>query len=50
MDSLIISIKTENIYEDIANHVEKRSDTSNYEINISLPIGKKQKSNRFNER
>ena len=40
-DSFIINIKTKNVYEDIADDVEKRFDTSNYEINRSLPIGKK---------
>ena len=30
-DSFIIKIKTEYFYEDIANDVEKRFDTSNYE-------------------
>ena len=34
-DSFIIDIKTEDIYEDIANNVEKRFDTSNYEVNRS---------------
>ena len=43
-DSFIIHIKTEDGYEDIANDVEKRFDTSNYEIERPLPIGKKQKS------
>ena len=32
-DSFIIYIKTEDIYEDITDDVEKRFDTSNYEIN-----------------
>ena len=32
-DSFIINIKTEDVYEDIASHVEKRFDTSNYEVN-----------------
>ena len=39
-DSFIMHIKTEDLYKDIANDVEKRSDTSNYEINKPLPIGK----------
>ena len=42
-DSLIIYIKTEDIYEDIANDVEKRFDTSNYEVNRPLPTGKNRK-------
>ena len=36
----IINIKTEVVYKEIANDVEKRFDTSNYEINRPLPIGK----------
>ena len=39
-DSFIINIKTEDFYEDISNEVEKRFDTSNYEIKRSLPIGR----------
>ena len=42
-DSFIIHIKTEDIYEEIANDVEKRFDASNYEVNISLPTGKNKK-------
>ena len=36
-DSFVINIKTEDLYEDIANDVEKRFDTSNYEVNRALP-------------
>ena len=36
-DSFIIHIKTEDFYEDIENHVEKRFDTSNYDVNRPLP-------------
>ena len=39
-DSFIMDIKTEDFYKDIANDVEKRFDTSNYEVNRPLPIGK----------
>ena len=39
-DSFIIDIKTEDFYEDIANDVEKRFDTSNYEVDRPLPTGK----------
>ena len=39
-DSFIMNIKTEDFYEDIANDVEKRFDTSNYEVNRPLPTGK----------
>ena len=38
-DSLIIYIKIEDFYKDIADDVEKRSDTSNYEVNRPLPTG-----------
>ena len=36
-DSFIVNIKTEDFYEDIANDVEKRFDTSNYGVNRPLP-------------
>ena len=39
-NSFIIHIKTEEVYKDIADDVEKRFDTSNYEINRPLPRGK----------
>ena len=42
-DSFIMNIKTEDFYKDIANDVEKRSDTSNYEVNRPLPTGKHKK-------
>ena len=35
-ESFIINIKTEDFYEDVANDVEKRFDTSNYEVNRRL--------------
>ena len=35
-NSFIINIKT-NLYEDIPNDVEKRFDTSNYEVKRPLP-------------
>ena len=40
-DSFIMNIKTEDFYKDIANDVEKRFDTSNYEVN--RPTGKNKK-------
>ena len=43
MDSFIINIKTNYFYKDIANHVENRFDTSNYEVNRPLPTGKNKK-------
>ena len=36
-------IKTEDFYKDIANDVEKRFDTSNYEVDRPLPTGKNKK-------
>ena len=35
--SFIIHIKTEDFYKDIADNVEKRYDTSNYEADRPLP-------------
>ena len=43
MDSFIMNIKTEDFYKDIANDIEKRFDTSNYEVNRPLPTGKNKK-------
>ena len=40
MDSFIMNIKTNDFYEDISNDVENRLDTSNYEVNRPLPMGK----------
>ena len=42
-DSFIMNIKTEDFYKDIANYVEKRFDTSNYEVNRPLPTRKNKK-------
>ena len=42
-DSFIIHIKTEDVYEDIANDVEKVFDTSNYEFDRPLPTKKNKK-------
>ena len=39
-DSFIINIKTNDFYEYIASDVENRFDTSNYEVNRPLPMGK----------
>ena len=41
--SFIMNIKTNGFYEDIANDVENRFDTSNYEVNRLLPTGKNKK-------
>ena len=42
-DSFIMSIKTNDFYKDISIDVNKRFDTSNYEINRPLPTGKNKK-------
>ena len=42
-DSFMMNIKTNDFYEDIANDVENRFDTSNYEVNRPLPKGKNKK-------
>ena len=42
-DSLVYNIKTEDFYKDIAKDVETRFDTSGYELNRPLPIGKNKK-------
>ena len=42
-DSFTMSIKTNYFYKDIANDVEKRFNTSNYEANKPLPTGKNKK-------
>ena len=43
-DSFIMNVKTNDFYEDIANDVENRFDTSNYEVNRPLSIGKIRRS------
>ena len=40
MDTDIVHIKTDDIYKDIAEDVETKFDTSNYELDIPFPIGK----------
>ena len=54
-DSFIVYIKTDDIYKDIAEDVEIRFDTSNYElecnsIDRTLSKRKNQKSNWINDR
>ena len=39
-DSIIVYIKTNNIYKDITENVETRFHTSNYEVDRPLPKGK----------
>ena len=42
-DSLIMNIKTKNFYKDIAQDVEERFETSNYDVDRPLPKGKNKK-------
>ena len=42
-DSFIMNIKTNDFYKEIAIDVENRFDTSNYEVNRPLPMGKNKK-------
>ena len=42
-DSLIMNIKTKDFYKDIAQDVEERFDTSNYDVDGPLPKGKNKK-------
>ena len=42
-DSFVMNIKTNDFYRDITNDVERRFDTSNYEVNRPLPTGKNKK-------
>ena len=42
-DSFIVYIKTDDIYEDIAEDIDTGFDTSNYELNRPLPKGKNKK-------
>ena len=43
MDSLVMNIKTNDFYKDIAQDVQKRFDTSNYTFDRPLPKGKNKK-------
>ena len=49
-DSFIVYINTGDIFNDIAQDVETRFDTSNYELGRLLPRGRNKKSNWINER
>ena len=40
-DSFTVNIETDDIAEDVAEDVETRFDTSNYELDRPLPKGKK---------
>ena len=43
-DSFIVYIKIDDIYKDLAEDVETRSDTSNYELDRPIPKGKNNKA------
>ena len=45
-----LHVKTDGIYKDVAEDVEKRFDTYNFEIDRPLPTGKDKKSDWINER
>ena len=49
-DSFIVYIKTDDNYKDIAENVESRFDTSNYELDKPLPEGKNEKNNWINKK
>ena len=49
-DSFIVHVKTDDIYKDIAEDVEKRFDTSNFVIDRPLLKGKNKKNDQINER
>ena len=42
-DSFIMNVKSNDFYKDISDDVDKRFDTSNYEVKRPLPIGKNKK-------
>ena len=42
-DNFMVYVKTDDIYKDIAEDVETRFDTSNYELDRSLPKGRNKK-------
>ena len=46
----VVYIKTDDLYKDIAEDVETRFDTSNYDLDRTLSKGKNKKSNSINER
>ena len=46
-DSFMVHVKTEDIYEDIAQDVERRLDTSNYELKRPLPNEKNKNVTRL---
>ena len=49
-NSFIVHVRTYDIYKDIAEDVETRVDTSNYEIDRPLSMGKNKTSDWINEK
>ena len=49
-DSFLVHAKTDDVYKDIVEEVETRFDTSNFELERSLPKGKNKKSDWINEK
>ena len=49
-DNFIVHVKTEYIYKDIPEDVEKRSNSSSFELDGPLPKGKNKKGNWIDER
>lgn len=43
MDSLLLQAKSEEVYADLEENVEKRFNSPKYEVNIVLPIAKNKK-------
>ena len=43
IDSFVVHVKTDDIYKDIVEDVEKRFDTSSFELDRPLPKGKNKK-------
>ena len=49
-DGFIVYIKTDDIYKNIAEDIETRFDTSNFELDRPLPKGKNKKVIGLNKR
>ena len=47
-DGLLVFIKTDDIYKDIAEDVKTRFNTSNYELDRLVPKGRNKKKNWIN--
>ena len=43
MDSIIVHVKSEEVYADLSGDGRKRFESSNYEVDSPLPIGKTKK-------